>query len=294
MINPNREPAAGAASDGDLPDTGDRNRPVRVAPVFAAERRRRILDHLRVTGSASLREVIELTHSSDVTARRDLRALEEEGLLSRHHGGAVLHGGSVHEPSYAEKARVAAREKAAIAEVALGMISSGDAIVLGAGTTTQALAKRLSRYSELTVVTNSLLVAEALVRAAGVEVVVTGGTLRGSIHALVGSAAEQSLARLRTVRAFISGNGLTADRGLTTPSLIVANVDRALAAAAHEVVVLADHTKIGHDTMVQTVPLDHMAHLVTDTGSDAAELDRIRAAGVEVHLASVAGGNDAQ
>jgi DeoR/GlpR family transcriptional regulator of sugar metabolism len=171
------------------------------------------------------------------------------------------------------------------------MISSGDAIVLGAGTTTQALAKRLSRYNDLTVVTNSLLVAEALVRAAGVEVVVTGGTLRGAIHALVGSAAEQSLSRLRTVRAFISGNGLTAERGLTTPSLIVANVDRALAAAAQEVVVLADHTKIGHDTMVQTVPPDQMAHLVTDTGSDPAELERIRSAGVEVHLAPVRGGD---
>jgi DeoR/GlpR family transcriptional regulator of sugar metabolism len=262
--------------------------------VFAAERRRRILDHLRIAGSASLRELIELTHSSDVTARRDLRALEEEGLLSRRHGGAVLlHGGSVHEPSYAEKAHVAAREKAAIADVALEMISSGDAIVLGAGTTTQALAKRLSRYNDLTVVTNSLLVAEALVRAAGVEVVVTGGTLRGAIHALVGSAAEQSLSRLRTVRAFISGNGLTADRGLTTPSLIVANVDRALAAAAHEVVVLADHTKIGHDTMVQTVPLDQIAHLVTDTASDPTELERIRSAGVDVQLASL-GGEDAE
>jgi DeoR/GlpR family transcriptional regulator of sugar metabolism len=253
--------------------------------VFAAERRRRILDHLRAHGSASLRELTELTESSEVTARRDLRALESEGLLSRRHGGAVLHGSPLHEPSYAEKARVAAPEKAAIAEAALAMINSGEAIVLGAGTTTQALAKRLTRFSDLTVVTNSLLVAEALVRAPGVEVVVTGGTLRGSIHALVGSAAEHSLARLRTVRAFISGNGLTAERGLTTPSLVVANVDRALAAAAREVVVLADHTKVGHDTMVQTVPLDRMSHLITDQAADADELQRIASAGVQVHQA---------
>jgi DeoR/GlpR family transcriptional regulator of sugar metabolism len=281
MIITDRAPVAYTARDGDRPGGGRRQN----APVFAAERRRRILDHLRTTGSASLRELTELTHSSEVTARRDLRALEEEGLLSRRHGGAVIHADSVHEPSYAEKARVAAREKAAIAEVALELISDGDAIVVGAGTTTQALAKRLVRYKELTVVTNSLLVADALVRASGVEVVVTGGTLRGSIHALVGSAAEQSLARLRTVRAFISGNGLTAERGLTTPSLVVANVDRALAVAAREVVVLADHTKIGQDTMVQTVPLDQMAHLVTDAASDPDELERIRSAGVEVHLA---------
>jgi DeoR/GlpR family transcriptional regulator of sugar metabolism len=280
------------AGDGDR--NGTPERPVRVAPVFPAERRSRILDHLRITGSASLRELIELTNTSEVTTRRDLRALEAEGLLSRRHGGAVLHGGSVHEPSYAERASVAAREKAAIAEVALGMIAAGDAIVLGAGTTTHALAKRLTGFSELTVVTNSLVVADALARATGVEVLVTGGTLRGSIQALVGSAAEQSLAGLRTVRAFISGNGVTADRGLTTPSLVVANVDRALAAAAHEVVVLADHTKIGHDTMVQTVPIEQMAHLVTDAGSEPAELDRIRAAGVQVHLARTAAANAAE
>src|SRR5215207_7476315 len=99
--------------------------PARVAPMFAAERRRRILDHLRSNGSASLRELIELTESSEVTARRDLRALEEDGLLSRHHGGAVLHGSPLHEPSYAEKAGVAAAEKRAIAAVALEMISAG-------------------------------------------------------------------------------------------------------------------------------------------------------------------------
>ena len=278
-----------ATTDGDQTVADAPERPVRVAPMFPAERRSRILEHLRVTGSASLRDLIELTNTSEVTTRRDLRALEAEGLLTRRHGGAVLHGGTVHEPSYAEKASVAAREKAAIADVALGMISEGDAIVLGAGTTTHALAKRLAGFSDLTVVTNSLVVAEALVRSSGVEVLVTGGTLRGSIHALVGSAAEQSLAGLRTVRAFISGNGVTAERGLTTPSLVVANVDRALAAAAHEVVVLADHTKIGHDTMVQTVPIDRMDHLVTDTGSEPAELDRIRGAGVKVHLARTGG-----
>lgn len=259
-----------------------------VARVFAVERRRRILDHLRTNGSASLRDLVDLTESSEVTARRDLRALEDEGLVDRRHGGAVLRGSPLHEPSYAEKARVAAAEKDAIAEVALGMISAGDAIVLGAGTTTQALAKRLLRFPELTVVTNSLLVAEALVRAPGVEVVVTGGTLRGSIHALVGSAAEQSLGGLRTVRAFISGNGLTAERGLTTPSMVVATVDRALAAAAQEVVVLADHTKVGHDTMVQTVPLNRMTHLITDDRADPAELAEISAAGVRVHRAEAA------
>lgn len=206
-------------------------------------------------------------------------------MLTRRRGGAMLDGRVLHEPTYAEKARVATEEKAAIAERALDLISAGDAIVLGAGTTTQALAKRLPAFRDLTVVTNSLLVAQALVRAQGIDVVVTGGTLRGSIHALVGSATERSLAGLRTARAFISGNGLTAERGLTTPNLAVASVDRALAAAGREVVALVDHTKVGLDSMCQTVPVERIDHLITDDAADQAELSAIAAAGVDVHIA---------
>lgn len=259
--------------------------------MFAAERRRQIVEHLRVNGAASLADLALLTGSSEVTARRDLRTLEDEGVLSRRRGGAMLSSGVRHEPSYSEKAHVAAAEKAAIAELAATMVRPGDAIVLGAGTTTQALARRLRRFRDLTVVTNSLLVAEALARADGVEVVVTGGTLRGSIHALVGGAAEQSLAGLRTARAFISGNGLTAERGLTTPNLTVATIDRALARAAHEVVVLADNTKIGVDTMCQTVAAGDIDHLVADARSDPAELRALASTGTEVHLAQVIEGD---
>ena len=92
----------------------------------------------------------------------------------------------------------------------------------------------------------------------------TGGTLRGSNYALVGSGAEQSLQGLRVSRAFLSGSGLTAERGLSTSNMLSASVDRALVQAAAEVVVLADHTKLGTDTMFQTVPTDVITRLVTD------------------------------
>lgn len=136
--------------------------------------------------------------------------------------------------------------------------------MVGAGTTTQELARRLARVPGLTVVTNSLLVAQALAHANRVEVVMTGGTLRGSNYALVGSGAEQSLQGLRVSRAFLSGAGLTAERGLSTSNMLSASVDRALVQAAAEVVVLADHTKLGTDTMFQTVPTDLITRLVTD------------------------------
>jgi DeoR/GlpR family transcriptional regulator of sugar metabolism len=254
-------------------------------PVFAAERRQRILELVRANGAVSLRELAQAVRSSEVTVRRDLRALESEGLLNRHHGGATLPGELSREASYVQKVALASAEKIAIAELAASLVEDGDAIVVGPGTTTQEFARRLTRCTELAVVTNSLLVAQALAASPRVEVMLTGGTLRGSIHALVGSVAEQSLAGLRVRRAFISGNGLTAERGLSTPNIQVAGVDQALAAAAEEVVVLADHTKIGLDTMVQTVAAERIDHLVTDDAAPRDVLDELSGKGVHLHVA---------
>jgi DeoR/GlpR family transcriptional regulator of sugar metabolism len=263
---------------------------VTVCFVFAAERRQLILEMVRANGAVSLRELARVVQTSEVTVRRDVRALEAEGLLDRRHGGAVLPGGFSREPGYPQKTHLAAAEKSAIADLAATMVAEGDAIVVGAGTTTQELARRLARVPGLTVVTNSLLVAQALAHANRVEVVMTGGTLRGSNYALVGSGAEQSLQGLRVTRAFVSGSGLSAERGLSTTNMLSASVDRALVNAAAEVVVLADHGKLGNDTMFQTVPSEAITHLVTDEQATlvepaSRELDALADRGVQIQVA---------
>ncbi|MCT9010817.1 DeoR/GlpR family DNA-binding transcription regulator [Streptomyces sp. NBC_01007] len=265
--------------------------------MFAAERRQLILEMVRANGAVSLRELARVVQTSEVTVRRDVRALEAEGLLDRRHGGAVLPGGFTRESGFPQKSHLATAEKTAIADLAAGLVEEGEAIVVGAGTTTQELARRLARVPGLTVVTNSLLVAQALAHANRVEVVMTGGTLRGSNYALVGSGAEQSLQGLRVSRAFLSGSGLTAERGLSTSNMLSASVDRALVQAAAEVVVLADHTKLGTDTMFQTVPTDLITRLVTDEppahdDRAATELQALADQGVQIAVAgsSASGG----
>ncbi|MFJ1603269.1 DeoR/GlpR family DNA-binding transcription regulator [Streptomyces sp. NPDC088253] len=263
--------------------------------MFAAERRQLILEMVRANGAVSLRELARVVQTSEVTVRRDVRALEAEGLLDRRHGGAVLPGGFTRESGFPQKSHLATAEKTAIADLAAGLVEEGEAIVVGAGTTTQELARRLARVPGLTVVTNSLLVAQALAHANRVEVVMTGGTLRGSNYALVGSGAEQSLQGLRVSRAFLSGSGLTAERGLSTSNMLSASVDRALVQAAAEVVVLADHTKLGTDTMFQTVPTDLITRLVTDeppAHDDRAltELQALADQGVQIAVAGQSGG----
>ncbi|MCP9965805.1 hypothetical protein LUW76_10025 [Actinomadura madurae] len=98
----------------------------------------------------------------------------------------------------------------------------------------------------------------------------------------MGGAAEQSLAGLRARVAFLSGNGLTAERGLSTPNMEVAMVDRALARAATEVVVLADATKVGVEAVYQTVPPGLMSALVSDAPVAGAELAALATGGVRV------------
>ncbi|MEU9174612.1 DeoR/GlpR family DNA-binding transcription regulator [Streptomyces sp. NPDC048420] len=262
--------------------------------MFAAERRQLILEMVRANGAVSLRELARVVQTSEVTVRRDVRALEAEGLLDRRHGGAVLPGGFTRESGFPQKSHLATAEKTAIADLAAGLVEEGEAVVVGAGTTTQELARRLARVPGLTVVTNSLLVAQALAHANRVEVVMTGGTLRGSNYALVGSGAEQSLQGLRVSRAFLSGSGLTAERGLSTSNMLSASVDRALVQAAAEVVVLADHTKLGTDTMFQTVPTDVITRLVTDEppahdDRAATELQALADQGVQIAVAGASG-----
>ena len=255
--------------------------------MLALERRRRIAESIRSRGAVSVSEMAEALGASEITLRRDLRVMAAEGVLVRTHGGAVLADGLVSEPSYSEKANQAAAEKAAIARLAAGMIAPGDSIVMGPGTTTLALARLLVDFPELTVVTNSLLVAQALQPASRVEVILTGGTLRRAIHALVGPATEESVRQLRASRVFISGNGLTAERGLSTPSPLVAAADRALAGAGQQTVVLADHTKIGLETMCPTVPVERISTLVTDAEVDPGQLAALRRAGVSVLVAEL-------
>lgn len=250
---------------------------------------------VRANGAVSLRELARVVQTSEVTVRRDVRALESEGLLDRRHGGAVLPGGFTRETGFPQKSHTATAEKTAIADVAAGLVEEGEAIVVGAGTTTQELARRLARVPGLTVVTNSLLVAQALAHANRVEVVMTGGTLRGTNYALVGSGAEQSLQGLRVSRAFLSGSGLTAERGLSTSNMLSASVDRALVQAAAEVVVLADHSKLGTDTMFPTVPTDLMTRLVTDKPPPQeeralSELQALADQGVQITVAGTATG----
>ena len=258
--------------------------------MLIAERRRRMLAHVRDHGYVSFRDLAVALGISESTVRRDLRSMVSDGLLTPTRGGVGPRHGSppartAPQADAQNGADPIAAAREAIAEYAATLVTEGSAVLLGPGRTTTALARHLAGLAQLTVVTNSISVTGALLDAPQIDVVLIGGALRRSIGAAVGPIAEAALTGLRGAQVFLSGDGVTAERGLTTPNVFAAATDQALMAAGGQVVVLADHRKLGHDTMCQTVPAERIDVLVTDRGADDEMLDRLRAADVDVHVA---------
>ncbi len=250
--------------------------------MYAPERHQQILARARADGRV---EVLALARELDVTAetiRRDLTALERHGVLRRVHGGAIPVERLGFERAVSDRESVQAAEKDRIAKTALEEVPDGGSILLDAGTTTVRLAQQLPTDRELTVVTHALPVATALAARPGLTLHLVGGTVRGRTMAAVGTWALRELGDIHADVAFLGTNGLTVERGLTTPDLAEAAVKRALIHAARRVVVLADHTKLGRADFAHVADLSDVDTVITDSGVDADLADEIGAAGPTV------------
>jgi DeoR/GlpR family transcriptional regulator of sugar metabolism len=205
---------------------------------------------------------------SDMTVRRDLDVLADSGLIEKVHGGATARSHpSTEEPGFEAKSRRQSREKEAIAAAAAELVQPGQAVALGAGTTTWRLAHHLLEVAELTVVANSIQVASVLHRQPRSDrtVVLTGG-VRTPSDALVGPVALSALRSLHVDVVFTGAHGMTEDAGFTTPNLLEAETNRALISSAERVVVVADHTKWGVRGLSRFAQLDEADMLVSDSG----------------------------
>jgi DeoR/GlpR family transcriptional regulator of sugar metabolism len=238
--------------------------------MLAPQRQAAILDRVRASGGVRVSELAAEYGVSDMTIRRDLETLAERGLLAKVHGGATtVNPGSTHEPGFAAKSVRQRDEKAAIALRAAALVSPGDAVALSAGTTTAELAHRLVDVPALTVVTNSIPVADVFYRAGRPDqtVVLTGG-VRTPSDALVGPVAVAAIGSLHLDLLFLGVHGMSERAGYTTPNLMEAETNRALLRAVERLVVLADHTKWGTVGISSIAALADADVLVTDAALD--------------------------
>lgn len=250
--------------------------------MYAPERQQAILVRARRDGRVDVRTLAEFFAVTPETIRRDLSLMERRGLVQRAHGGAIPVERLSIEPAVADREALLTSEKERIARAALAEIPENGSVIFDAGTTTARLASLLPTETNLTVVTNSLPIAAELATRPNVDLHVLGGHVRQLTLATVGSWANDTLRKVAVDVAFIGSNGITAQRGLTTPDIEEAKVKSHLIASARRTVVLADHSKFGREDFGVVAPLSLIDCIITDSSVDAELAAEIEAAGVDV------------
>jgi len=253
--------------------------------MYAEERLQFIVQRARLEGRVDVAALADGLNVTAETIRRDLTALERQGLLRRVHGGAIPVERLRFERSLDVRDALMQAEKERIAKAALDELPEQGTILLDAGTTTARVAEILPPERELTVVTNSLPIAMTLAAQPNNTVLMVGGRVRGRTLAAVDDWATRVLSDTCVDVAFVGTNGVSTERGLTTPDLAEAAVKRAMLVAARRRVLLADHTKVGSDHFARFGSLEDLDVLVSDTGLEPDAAAQLGAAGPRVVLA---------
>ncbi|MFE9458778.1 DeoR/GlpR family DNA-binding transcription regulator [Streptomyces californicus] len=246
--------------------------------MLALQRRALILDLVRRDGAVRVAHLVEQLGVSDMTVRRDLEALARSGSLEKVHGGAVASSTATtgEELGFEAKTDLESTAKAALATAAAGLVKPGGVIAVSGGTTAYAVAQALRHVPGLTVLTNSLPVADLLrgradeQEAGAPTLLLTGGSPTRSAS-LVGPLADQVIRSLRVDLLFLGAHGVSERAGVTSPNLAEAQTNRALIESAEQVAVVADHSKWGVVGLSRFAVLSEIDYFVSDTslGEDA-------------------------
>ena len=240
-----------------------------------------ITDAVRATGRSSVAELAEATGASEMTIRRDLEVLADQGVLERYRGGArslLLRG---QEPPFALRAQDDLQAKQRIATEVAAMIADGESVVLDSGTTCLEVARAL-HHRRLTVMPLSLHAANALVGAPQLTLLLPGGQPRPGELALTGPLTEASLSSLRFDTAILGCCGLTAADGLTAYDLADAAVKRAAIASSRRVIAVTEAAKLSRTALAFVTPASALHAVVTDQDAPDEETEALTAAGVTV------------
>ena len=252
------------------------------------ERRQQIIKDIDVLDDNVIPRLSRKYGVSEMTIRRDLKALEETGLIKRTYGGAVRWPLAIPDPQLQPRDKrqaLAAAQKMLIARYAAEeLVADDDIIILEGGTTATAMAPHLSEKDDLTVVTNGTATAEELRRhlPLSATIITSGGILRPESSTCVGPVAERFFGEFHANRLFLSATGLTLDEGITDPKMLETQVKRAMIASAREVIMLMDSSKFGVRSLMRVLAFHEVHQLVTDEGAPPDQVAALRARGLAV------------
>jgi len=253
--------------------------------ISNVERQHAILHLIQQRKRITVAEICEIFGVSEATARRDLETLAEQGAIQRVRGGAILSQPAPPEPPLLERAKEQAEAKARIGRATAALINDHESVFLGSGTTVLEVARNLRTRQGLTVITNSLPVINLLAEVPNITLVSLGGILRPSELSFIGHITEQALAEVRAEKVIIGIRAISLEHGLTNDYLPETLTDRAILKVGRQVIVVADHTKLGVIASAYLAPLDVMDILVTDQDADPDFVQSLRARGIQVILA---------
>jgi DeoR family transcriptional regulator, aga operon transcriptional repressor len=253
-----------------------------VTSISNIERQMHLANLIQKCGRVTVAEVVEEFAVSEATARRDLEILAERGVIQRVHGGAIAIRHSAPELPILLRNREQAQKKQRIGQAAAALVKDGESVFLGSGTTVLEVARNLRSCKNLTVITNSLPVINMLVELPEITLISLGGMLRESELSFIGHITEKALEEVRADKVIMGIRALNLEQGLTNDYIPETLTDRAILKVGREIIVVADHTKMGCVSAAFVAPVSAIHRLVTDIDIDMDFVSALVEKGIQV------------
>jgi DeoR/GlpR family transcriptional regulator of sugar metabolism len=251
--------------------------------LIPAQRRKLIQEYLATHKIASITDLSGIVETSEATIRRDLEWLENEGLLERTYGGAILNQRYNLESAYEQRATSFPEEKRLIGEHAASLIENGDIVFINSGTTTAQIFHHIPKDANITVFTNNTIAAFEIGDDIAYEIVLLGGTLNAKVNAVTGSFSVSNLSQIYADKTFVGVDGISLKFGCTVPTNPEAEIVRMMIARTRGLVaIVTDHSKWGVVSNFEVAKVDQIQKLITDDGIDSGAYDALVSQSVDV------------
>ncbi len=249
------------------------------------ERHELILKRIQEEGRLNIVDLSDSMKVSGVTIRKDLKLLEDKGLLFRTRGGASITNPYTVERSINEKELIRSDEKQKIARTAIELIGESDSIMIGSGTTVYALAHFLYPKHHLNVITPAVKVTLALYNRPNIEVLQLGGLIRPNSSSVAGNYAEKILEEISCGILFLGVDGIDLEFGFSITNLAEASLNQKMIETADAVAILADGSKFGRRGLGRVCALEQVKYIVTDSGAPIKMIKQLEEKGIQVIIA---------
>lgn len=253
------------------------------ADLHGLERQEKIAQLLEERGKLTVAEISQAFEVSEATARRDLTALAAQNMIRRVHGGAIrTQQVATREAPIMQRLEERAEVKRRIGQATARMIQHGETVLLIGGSTGTAVARELGSHRDLTIITDSLMVASELIRQDVHKVIILGGTIDGDEFAVRGALPRLFLSEFQVDKVVLGTKAISPQRGLSTESAEEAELFRDCIQAGHYIILVTDSSKFNQSALVRVAPVDVLDAIVTDSAINPETLEALHERGVYV------------